>query len=124
MSRESVILHVLAQEIASNPKYDMRQGVVDDIERRLRQSFETLDGKPMFRVEGKGYITANDGGFGGLSDFVEYLREDAPYFFNDTDADADADDSPVRSRSELRTAAEKAKWIGKNGEVAYMSLPE
>ena len=124
MSRESVLLHVLAQEIARNPKYDMRQGVVDDIERRLRSTFETLNGREMFHVEGKGYITAVDGGFGGLSDFVDYLREDAPYFFNDTDADADADDNTVRSRADLRTAAEKAKWIGKNGEAAYMSLPE
>lgn len=125
MSRESVLLRLLAQEMEDNPRYNLKKGVYDDIEPRLRQSFETLNGRAMFRVEGRGYITAKDGGFGDLSDFVEHLREDAPYFFNDTDADADADaDNTVRSRAELRTAADKARWIGEHGADAYMSLPD
>jgi hypothetical protein len=118
---ERKLVALLAEQIAANPRYRVRpiKGIAEDIAARLADAFDVLGDEVVMKDARQGYLYADDGGRGGVDEWMSALRDSAPYYF-----DQEPDAAQVRSRSDLKTAAERAAWIGQHGEAAYLALPK
>lgn len=114
-----------------NPKSGVNPSALPDI---LSRAYNT------FRVEGEGAVVPYSGdskliGADGMSamtphEWLSKMRESAPYFFKEsTGGGAGSGSTPGGSefgaskKSDLKTPADKAKFIGQYGMDRYLALP-
>lgn len=116
----------LSREALSNGALDT---AVDDIVSRGRQVFK-LNGGKVLPYEGENVIYGDDGVTPlSVKQWLTKLSAKAPHLFKQSKgggADAgnrSGDSGAVAKRSDLKTAADKAAYIGKHGREAYLKLP-
>jgi len=110
-------------------KAGVHESATEDIVRRARDIFKVVDDelKPM---KGDEIIYGKDGISPlTVSDWVSELATNAPHLFKESSGGGAANEDgkggtgTIKTKADLKTAADKAKFIGEHGQEAYLELP-
>lgn len=109
----------------------VNETAVDDVIRRGRDTFRLVDEKVVPIKDGQTVYGADGVTPLGIKEWLSKLAVSAPHLFKpskgggaDGGNGKGSGNTGVTKKSQLKNAAEKAKFIGEHGRIAYLSLPD